>query len=313
MRVENRIRLLLFALVVTIISSIVWTYYPFRKNIGVMQLNKAGPFFYIEGTIGEKNYNLYIDLGSIFAMSILEDQLEAVQEKTNVGKYDWSDVNNNTYVSNLYEVEKITFEKFHINFPRIKSQPMDFYGNKGTVPKPNNKLEDLDFSSDHLSSIEINKIHGSIGSTSFRTGKFWLFDFPNQSLSYIKDLDQAISDKDVAIGEYVSSDILSEEGLIAISVEVEGVERKLIIDTCAEISVLNKECFKSEPDKDFLSGEIKVSGHSFSNQTFLLLDDLHITYVNQGRDHKSDGILGIDFLKKHRIIFDFEKNKIYIR
>ena len=90
-----------------------------------------------------------------------------------------------------------------------------------------------------------------------------------------------------------------------------------LVDSGAEVSIIKLN--KLNDDKKLIKGKILITGlGKVSIQTFgvcqetVIFDDSELTHefqeVSEEFPIEMDGIIGYDFLRKHKIIFDFSNN-----
>jgi len=139
------------------------------------------------------------------------------------------------------------------------------------------------------------------------------FDIPNSEIVLAKSMDALINEAGCSLEHFVQVPFdLKKEGII-LSVQTDLGEKKLLLDTGATQSVLrasiveNKLAKEDEPGKwVFESKSLVFNGTDLGNCEFLLYEFTeYLTAI--------DGILGIEFFKKHTICLDFHNHVAYIQ
>ena len=256
-----------------------------------MHMVPVGKFYAIQAKINDSPYLFEIDTGSAQDLQMHKSLLDIIETKEFFKLSEWRDVNCKSYKTPVFILDKIEFEQFSIQRPSVREEPYEF-------------------SSIGEDSSSILGIDGRVGIPVFRAGKFWVFDFPNSCLWWIKGFETAKKHKEIVLDNYIVADILPVESLkrshLVIWVETDFGKKKFAIDTCSEMSVLSPDDKKVIPPQKSISKKFKIGTHDYGKQ------ELTLFRIFDEKFSSFDGILGIDFLKNKRVILNFETNQIFI-
>lgn len=267
------------------------------QNIGKISLYPIDKAYSLRASIGDSQGFLMLDTGATDHIDLSPAAIEKIGVSEPIGTFTWYDVNNNKYVSDVFQSKSdIHFDKFVVHKPTVKLEQEDFLNKGSSIKGPPNPTRARNT---HLSNM------GSINATTLRAGKYWLLDLKEPSLWFIKDLSKAFSRNEISREDFIEVDLLKNFEHLVVSVQTDFGVKKFAIDTGAEVSSLSPTGANTKVE--FINSESFVmSGYDFGSQSML-------TFSIFGENFDAfDGFIGLDFLEKHRIIFDFEKNKAYI-
>ena len=119
--------------------------------------------------------------------------------------------------------------------------------------------------------------------------------------------------KDVSLQDetYVTK-IYTSSSLPIVKVQVNGVDKFLLLDTGASFTSLHAEGFGGSENKLFNAHKVKLKlGDTFLKTTIYAKDYTRIKEVIYQDDHiEIDGILGNDIISKNNFILNFKDNTI---
>lgn len=187
------------------------------------------------------------------------------------------------------------------------------------ITKSNFKAYQMDLG--HIENEILHKFDGLLGGDVFSEGILFL-DYKNKKWAVKKELDKSDNILEMSF-ELV-------EHFLVLTVEVDNKMRRFVMDTGAEINLMDEKVFRSL-NKSMIksSSELAIQGASqenigspcavidaiylndkkFSEQTFSIVD---FAFINEGLDNPFDGLIGFPFFENKKIAFDFEKEKIYL-
>ncbi len=173
----------------------------------------------------------------------------------------------------------------------------------------------------HIENEILHKFDGLIGGEVFADGILYL-DYKNQKWAVIDEIDE--SEKILEI----SFELV--EHFLVLKVEVDHKERRFVMDTGAEINLMDEKVFRALT-KEMIksSSELAIQGASqenigspcavldaiyineqeFAEQTFSIVD---FGFINEGLKEPFDGLIGFPFFQDKKIAFDFKSEKIYL-
>jgi hypothetical protein len=209
-------------------------------------------------------------------------------------------------------LQKSILERLNVHIPYRTAQYMDIFGNRYEMPTyilPQVKIENVVFHSTVVNEETYTGRDGKIG-RSLLSHFNLLLNFSNpvilatdnffmlKLLGY--DLDEFI--------KVPFSGVCSE---IVFSIKMDSIEKRFMLDTGSCFSLIDASFFKDETFGReqfgipiYSTSKFIIGGHDFG------LTDLYLMDV-VAKDH-FDGILGMDFLKRHIVYVDFKEKHLYI-
>lgn len=248
-----------------------------------------GKIPYIKAEIEGNSYSLEFDLGS-GALCTLHRKILSKINKDYEGIYGWMDFKGNKYESPCYIIPKLKIENLAFDNVLVKQDREDFHVSAtidGDVPEQD----------------------GVIGRPFLE--KFNLFldfrnaaIFPCSSFSKLKGTG-LISEK------FVKAPFILDEYGIILNIETDIGVKRFCFDTGATGTILNKALIstellllKDEESNLFRTSKFKIGENDFGETKFFLLE--------LDPSFEFDGILGMDFLKKHSTYIDYFNRFIYL-
>ena len=173
----------------------------------------------------------------------------------------------------------------------------------------------------HIENEILHKFDGLIGGDVFSEGILFL-DYKNKKWAIKEEinLDEKLLE--------ISFELV--EHFLVLKIDIDGKERRFVMDTGAEINLMDEKIFRAL-DKKMIksSSELAIQGASqenvgspcavidaiylnnkeFNNQTFSIID---FGFINEGLDEPFDGLIGFPFFEDKKIAFDFKSEKIYL-
>jgi hypothetical protein len=239
-------------------------------------------------------YLLSIDLGFYAQVSIEQEILEKIK-KTPYGLAKFNDFKGNNYVSQKYLIPEIRIGNTIFAEVIAKEESEDF--------KKNSVLWDRSESTP-------SKIRGKIGRALLKRKNILLLDFPNSRIAFIENprLFKALNfldDVPPIPFEYTHSGIV-------LTVNTDLGTKKIFLDTGFTINAIraaqcqNQKC---QIDRNglsyFTSSQFVIGNKNYGETRFYPLD------IAIGID-EFDGILGMDFMRRHTFYIDFREKILHI-
>lgn len=246
--------------------------------------------------IEENEYLLELDSGSSGYLSLNQEVLDKIKNKTTTENRKWEDINGNKYESLAFSIEEINIGTFEIWNAIAFTESSDFINNGCKLIKQQKSKE--------IPNNTLDKIQGRIGLKILRILDYWLIDFPNSELVAIRDIEKITNKPGFSLSEFTEVALEQSENQIAVIAETDFGIKKLALDTGAYRSILNF------PSKEFSNHQIVKSDHLIIKNKDFGGIEFYVFEIPQA--FKIDGILGLDFFYKHAIYLDFKNNRAFI-
>lgn len=234
--------------------------------------------------------SLKVDLGMNCDLTLRERILDAIQNKECKGQSELYNVKGTQYMPSLYWIPKIKIGKIHVENALSSSETMQMVAGS--------KIG-------HWSQREIgeqfSQIDGKIG-TGILSLLHCYFDLSHKTLYLAQNL--AEIRKCYSLDDFIGVPFELQNGLVILTAETDFGVKRFILDTGASVSALKKSQITSKK-KDWIKLNLSLEGFDFGKLEFFLYDMTDRL--------PADGILGIDFFKKHGVHLDFEHRKVYIQ
>lgn len=229
-----------------------------------------------------------LDLGANIVLSLEERILHRLQEKTPFGISSTFDIQGNRYDQNQFKIARFRFGCFEVTDP-IATEESALFMEHGryVVGGPNQSLRSL---------WQRASVDGRIGNEIFIAGKCACF----------LDLSQPSFFVGTTVSDIISPDHL--EKCIHLELEIRQGFPCIILDTAS-----GKKCFilDSGSSRSLLQGSVlRAEFTKLVLEHFGKWDFCVVHFPEQLSFF--DGILGVDFMKKHPLCLDFANQKAYI-
>jgi len=252
-----------------------------------------------------KKYSLLVDLGSSFPVFLHKKYIDKIEDKESAGIFKSFDVNGNCYERAGFKVGDVKLqENCKLTGVVIISEDIDFLlkGCKISPPGIWHRLMDQ---------LELLIMSGRIGLPVFRAGDCF-FDFPNSYIVVADNITSLIDRAGCSVDGFVQVPFNLEKYGVILTLQTDLGLKKFVLDTGATHSILKKSQVAKEIAKEFKPGKwfyrnhkTEIAGCNFGICNFVLFDFTDRFEV--------DGILGVDFFKKHAICLDFHNQIAYIQ
>lgn len=238
----------------------------------------------IEGS----EYVLMLDLGANIHLILKDRVLQKLEHKEPVGTSFTTDIQGNKYAQPKYQLRSYQIGNFNIKNPTASEESI-FFVKTGSRLFPSKN--------DRRINQKIEQVDGKVGSEFILSSGQACFLDMSRSLLYIGDTLQDLIDLS-CLTEFQKQPLEIENGCLCVNIQTNEGMKRFLLDTGAERSAIKKK--PSDPKL------IKIYLEDLGLWKFFTLN------FPEGLP-PFDGILGIDFLKKHIVILDFLDRKIYIK
>ncbi len=239
----------------------------------------------IKVKIDEQKYALLIDLGSSHPLDLQRRFLDDILQKKSIGTSNYIGIRGNGYPTEGFQIPALEISNLKISGLVAFEENMNFINDS----KIRSYTGLLDLFNDRLRKTLIN---GRIGWTVFKEFHCF-FDFPNSVLFLSENKDGLIQKTGCSFDDFIYVPFETEKYGIVISTEG---NKRFLLDTGATRSVARN---------DYALEGLVIGGHDFGKWNFAVFE-----FTDK---IDCDGILGIDFFKKHAIYFDFHNKVAYIK
>lgn len=247
----------------------------------------------VKTVIEGRSYRLKVDLGSYYEMSLRQEVLAKISRKTKLKETtQYADMKGNLYRSPLYEISPIYIGKIEGNFLLTKEEDLYYltYGSTTVLPgEPLSKSKKR----------QLAMLHGRLGMGVFQK-YHWLFDFPYSRI-YFSDNRAAFAQQ---ISHFVKASFFHETLGVILPIETDLGTKRFLLDTGTTYSCLKKT---SKTEKEILHTQKFSLGNTNYGPCSLVVIDISDEVGD------CDGILGIDFLRRHTFYLDFETSTAYFQ
>lgn len=246
--------------------------------------------------IENKHYPILIDLGMVGTFTLNKNIINELKRKKNVGNFEWMDLKGNKYIAPLYLIPKIDFG---IELKKIEvEEESDGY-------KVNTTLLNEEGDDEKLHEV------GSVGRSLLQ--KFNLLMDISKSRFIFSNNYYKLKKEGYDIDKYLKIPILKDLEGIIFTINTDLGKKKFFLDTGTSITLIrssyiddNLKHVEEHGMEVFSTNTFEIEGIDFGKQNLFLLDiSSELNYF--------DGVLGMDFLKKHVCYIDFENGYLYIK
>jgi hypothetical protein len=252
----------------------------------------------MEVKIEGKSYWLKIDLGAFYPVSLTRNILEQIQEKTYHDQIGIMDVRGNTYFTNSYIVPEIRVRNLRLWDCEVREESLEFL-TQGAV------IYSAEESTETVENI------GTLGRPVFQDINL-LLDFHHSMLfacRHLRDRKREGYRFDGCAFLLLEKDL--KNALIVKMITDKGVLR-MLVDTGCTKSLIKSSIVSGEVCQPWL-GDLQtwhtskciLGGREFDSMDFVVFP------INEELG-EFDGILGMDFIRKHVLYFDFKKKTALI-
>ena len=238
----------------------------------------------IEGS----EYVLMLDLGANVHLILKDRVLQKLEHKEPAGTSLTTDIQGNKYAQPKFKLDSYQIGNFNVKNPIATEESLFFVktGSRLFASKNDRRINQ-----------KIEQVDGKIGSEFFLScGQACFLDM-SRSLLYVGDTLQDLISLYPLAG-FQKKHLEIENRCLCVNIQTNQGMKKFLLDTGSERSAIKKS--PSDPK------QIKLSLENLGSWNFYTLNFPEGTLP-------IDGILGIDFLKKHAVCLDFLDRTIYIK
>lgn len=236
-------------------------------------------------------YCLEIDIGSKYPLTLHDVSLAKIKEKKKLNDSNWKDFKGNSYSTCSYKLSQVVLKDIIVKNVIVSTSSRNYENNSMIYGDPET---DIDFSQ-------------SIGRSFLDKFKL-LLDFKNSRIFVSNDI-KRLKTLGFDIANFKKIPMENGRGVV-LQIETDFGIKKFFIDTGSTVTSLRKtDLLNQNKSKHNVpistTKKFIIGGEDFGNQDFYLLE---IT----PELNEIDGILGMDFLKKHVVYIDFPGKVVYI-
>jgi hypothetical protein len=252
----------------------------------------------VTANIEGKSYAVELDLGSKFQLALDQSVLDSILEKRSSGKANWRDLHGNFYECASYILPRVSIANLVLKNITANQESNDFKKN-------------VTLWRDKEKNVTAVRCSGSLGRPLLEKTNL-LLDLQNSEMIACKSSDQ-LKKAGFLLNRMVQVPF-EENGTkgIIIKVDTDLGALKLAIDTGATSTLVRTPNFQvqnkatDERGFQFVDSKMFVIGNRDFGAKKLILYKItpELTFV--------DGLLGMDFLKKHVVYIDYKNKVVYI-
>ncbi len=288
----------LSVVLIVLISLVIWFFKekPYYTNIPIRFTSGSIPLVEIE--IQGKEYTVEIDLGSEFQLTLAKKVIDQLY-KQSCGTLVSRDMKGRAYKKLAYRIPLVKMNNISFSDVLIDEQSEEFIENNlfWTDPSSNRKVG--------------NKV-GVLGRELIET-KNLLLDFKNHKFLITNDV-KKLKDDGYNLAEFAKLPFeMTRTGAVLV-VDTDMGKVRLSVDTGCTVSLLRASHLPKETptqDEKYNLPLVTTSQFEIGEKNFGPMDLYLIDIAPQL--HEIDGLLGMDFLKKHIVYLDHAKKIAYIQ
>lgn len=251
----------------------------------------------LEVEIQDKKYSIEMDLGSKFQLSLNREIINQLNKKP-YGTLVRKDIKGRAYEVSTYRIRSVQIEDISFSNVKIGEENDDFIGNATFWVNPDRDPKDFD------------RGFGTIGRP-LLTKRNLLLDF-QRSLFFMTNDQKKLKKEGYELEELEKIPLETGKRGAILLVTTDFGKLRLVIDTGSTASLVRTSFLPREQsiagkkyDLPFVTtSEFVIGKKDFGPMNLCLMD---IT----PELHEFDGILGMDFLKRHIIYLDYAKKTAY--
>jgi len=286
-----------FALAITLLCAWYFHFFPFKNPYAQIPVKfTSSRIPYVEIEINSQKFFLEIDSGSDFELSVKKEIIEKINGRF-TGKIFHQGSKGNESESSKYLIPKIKMGKVNFN----NTTAHDGYTDEGGHIWGKKKHGDVEIS-------------GTIGRKLLGISNNLLLDFKNAVFFLIrtrKDL-KHLRKEGYFVENLIEIPFEGDKNRIIFLVDTDVGEKKFLLDTGATVSIIKPSFVTEEERKEIrqhmmfmTTSKFVITNHDFGGM------ELHFYDIPDKFDD-IDGILGMDFCRKHVIYLDFKEKKAFI-
>lgn len=298
--IKKRLLILLSVILLSLGGFLIIKKSPPVQNLAQISVNffpfTDQPTIQIE--IENKNYSLLLDLGSSHPIDLRKEKMKKIKNKQFADSSEYVGIRGKAYPTQGFRLPKVILANLTIDGLIGFEENSDF-------------LDDAKISQStklwnrFKNTLELLMIDGRIGWTFFKEGVAF-FNFPQSELIIAKNITAFTNEARYSLKEFIQIPFQIEKWGITLLIETDLGPQQFLLDTGATHSVIRNSIFPENLASNlYTSNKLKIKNNQLGPWKFLLFE-----YNNEMR---CDGILGVDFFKRHLICLDFQNHTAYIK
>lgn len=286
-------RLFLYLCLCTLFSAILGgTFYVLKRKPQYAKIpvhyNPVSDIPLIELEIESKKYVVELDSGGQHYIALQKRCLDQIIDKESVGSSTYYDMCGKVYEKPIFQVPRIQINNFKAYPIRIVQEDLEFLSKGSYIVAEDPEVVQK----------AIEEIDGRVGSY-FLSAFCMLLDLPHSVIYICRD--QRSLPKEVALEGFTEVPLFSEDWPVVL-IETEHGCKKALIDTGCSWSLWRGE--ENEKLVPLPINRLKIGALDFGSHEFTMFPFTEKTGV--------DAILGLDFIKNHRIFIDLKGRRALI-
>ncbi len=281
----------------------VFTFFSFEKTpcakIPIRFVNRssvAAVFVNIENN----TFLLQLDTGYSGGIKLNEKEMGQIEDKNPSRVVSTADIKGNLYHTQEFIIPKIDLESIQYEDVTL-SKENSYFLEEGSVVLKLNKKKKM-----------TPKEQGRLGLQVLQKKNLYL-DLPHEKLYLAENFQDFARKHSLPFDDFIILPFEQEANLIFLWIETDLGKKRFLLDTGGSHSLLSKSLLstdkiieKKEGWSAYQTKQFRIGGHDFG--------EIELFLFEIGTDLENfDGILGLDFIRKHGIFIDFQTHKIYIR
>lgn len=249
----------------------------------------------INAEIESQSFLMKLDLGFSGHVSIQDDQLDLIAEKNFLCEKKIRGARNKRYSTTVYQIGRAKIGKMTFLKPQLQTNSQEF-------------LHDATFAMNQTNSIA--KEIGTLGWELFQNTNL-LIDIAKKRIAFCNSLD-ALEQEGYPIENFAKTPIILENGLVKFYLDTPEGTLLSTIDTGSTWNIINRDLPNNQSLDSFLCDPENIVELSCCkiNEFDFGVTKFHAFPIKMAA--QVDTILGMSFIKKHAVFFDFINGIIYI-
>lgn len=251
----------------------------------------------IKVEIENKKYSLLVDLGSSHPIDLHKKSMEEIKNKKFLEVSKYVGMRGKTYPTQAFQLPQVRLLNLVIEGLVGFEENLDFLKDAKT-------WQSSSIWGQFKDQLDRLTVDGRMGWTIFNDGTVF-FDFPHSALVIAKDLNTLIGKGGYPLDEFERVPFELQKWGLVLSVKTDMGNQKFLLDTGVTCSLIRASLFSEKLKAPYVSEQLKIGNVDLGSWKFRL------TEYND--EMECDGILGIDFFKRHEIYLDFHNQIAYIK
>jgi hypothetical protein len=241
--------------------------------------------------IEEKKFQLELDLGTRMS-TLIQEELDKVDKKF-YGTLSSTDVYGNSYETLIYKIPQVKVDALSLPMMKIRGESTEFIKNNMLYGNPDE-----------------TPCSGRAGREIFENKNF-LLDFVRSKIILCKDF-KCLSKSGYKLKDFIQAPLHVNDLGFCLQIETDAGIKTLLLDTGCSISIVGKKSLENQLAVEsfeevaiWSTDKLMIGSKNFGPQKFNLFEISSLM-------SEIDGILGMDFLRKHAIFIDKDQLTAYV-